>query len=41
MLMNQQGQKPQQPYMLQPVPAKQQTNCISSGVGQIAYTNCQ
>jgi hypothetical protein len=38
MLMNQQGQ---QPYMLQPVPARQQTNCISNSVGQTVYTNCQ
>lgn len=40
-LMNQQGQKPQQPHMMQPVPAKQQTNCISNSVGQGVFTSCQ
>lgn len=40
-LMNQQGQKPQQPYMLQPVPSRQQTNCISNSIGPSVYTNCQ
>ncbi|KGF65923.1 hypothetical protein LT42_08440 [Pseudomonas lutea] len=41
MLMNQQGQKPQQPYMLQPAPVRQQTNCVFNSVGQTVYTNCQ
>ncbi|MEX5567137.1 hypothetical protein Q1J55_04855 [Pseudomonas syringae] len=40
MLMNQQEQQPQRPYMPQPVPARQQTNCISNSVGQTIYTNC-
>jgi hypothetical protein len=41
MLMNQQGQKPQQPYMLQPAPVRQQTNCVFNSVGQTVHTNCQ
>lgn len=41
MLMNQQGQTPQQPYMLQPVPTRQHINCSSNSIGQTVYTNCQ